>query len=104
VDEVRDLLGPAPPKGLEERDEAILAEAGGRGLAESVFAADSAPSEVELARAEAAVGPRTENDRLRPGPLQLDAVLERMSEIKLFGPSTLEEYATARTAGSSSMS
>src|SRR4029077_4065605 len=30
----------------------------------------------------------------RPGPLQLDPVLERMREIKLFGPSTLEEYAT----------
>ena len=94
VDEVRDLLAPALPEGLEERDEAILAEAGGRGLAESVFEPDAAPSEVELARAEAALGPRTENGRLRPGPLQLDPVLERMREIKLFGPSTLEEYAT----------
>ncbi len=94
VDEVRDLLAPALPEGLEERDEAILAEAGGRGLAESVFEPDAAPSEVELARAEAAIGPRTENGRLRPGPLQLDPVLERMREIKLFGPSTLEEYAT----------
>ena len=94
VDEVRDLLAPLLPEGLEERDEAILAEAGGRGLAESVFEPDSAPSEVELARAEAAVGPRAENGRLRPGPLQLDPVLERMREIELFGPSTLEEYAT----------
>ncbi len=94
VDEVRDLLAPALPEGLEDRDEAILAEAGGRGLAESVFEPDAAPSEVELARAEAAIGPRTENGRLRPGPLQLDPVLERMREIKLFGPSTLEEYAT----------
>jgi ATP-dependent helicase/nuclease subunit B len=94
VDEVRDLLAPALPQGLEERDEAILAEAGGRGLAESVFEPDAAPSGVELARAEAAIGPRTENGRLRPGPLQLDPVLERMREIKLFGPSTLEEYAT----------
>jgi ATP-dependent helicase/nuclease subunit B len=94
VDEVRDLLAPALPEGLGERDEAILAEAGGRGLAESVFEPDAAPSEVELARAEAAVGPRSENGRLRPGPLQLDPVLERMREIKLFGPSTLEEYAT----------
>jgi ATP-dependent helicase/nuclease subunit B len=94
VDEVRELLAPALPEGLEERDEAILAEAGGRGLAESVFDPGAAPSEVELARAEAAIGPRTENGRLRPGPLQLDPVLERMREIKLFGPSTLEEYAT----------
>jgi ATP-dependent helicase/nuclease subunit B len=94
VDEVRDLLAPALPQGLEERDEAIVTEAGGRGLAESVFEPDFAPSEVELARAQAAVGPRTENGRLRPGPLQLEPVMERMREIKLFGPSTLEEYAT----------
>ena len=53
----------------------------------------AAPSELELARAEAAIGPRTENGRLRPGPLELDPVLARMREIKLFGPSTLEEYA-----------
>jgi ATP-dependent helicase/DNAse subunit B len=93
VDEVRALLSPELPEGLEERDEAIVAEAGGRGLAESVFAPGSAPSEVELARAQAAIGPRTKNGRLRPGPLQLEPVLERMREIKLFGPSTLEEYA-----------
>jgi ATP-dependent helicase/DNAse subunit B len=93
VDEVRELLAPGLPEGLEERDEAIVSEAGGRGLAESVFELDSAPSERELARAQAATGPRTENGRLRPGPLQLEPVLERMREIKLFGPSTLEEYA-----------
>ena len=86
VDEVRELLAPVLPQDLEERDEAIVAEAGGRGLAESVFGARLAPSERELARAEAAVGPRTENGRLRPGPLQLEPVLERMREIKLFGP------------------
>src|SRR4029077_18538753 len=45
VDEVRDLLAPALPEDLEERDEAIVAEAGGRGLAESVFEPDMAPSE-----------------------------------------------------------
>jgi ATP-dependent helicase/nuclease subunit B len=93
VDEVRELLAPALPEDLEERDEIIVAEAGGRGLAESVFDPGSAPSEAELARAKAAIGPRTDNGRLRPGPLQLDPVLERMREIKLFGPSTLEEYA-----------
>jgi ATP-dependent helicase/DNAse subunit B len=93
VDEVRELLAPELPEGLEERDEAIVAEAGGRGLAESVFDPGSAPSERELARAKAAIAPRTENGRLRPGPLQLEPVLERMREIKLFGPSTLEEYA-----------
>src|SRR4051794_16857620 len=93
VDEVRELLAPELPEDLEERDEAIVAEAGGRGLAESVFDRGAAPSERELARAKAAVGPRTENGRLRPGPLQLEPVLARMREIKLFGPSTLEEYA-----------
>jgi RecB family exonuclease len=91
---VRELLAPALPQDLEERDEALLAETRGRGLAESVFEPDAAPTEVELARAEAAIGPRTDNGRLRPGPLQLDPVLERMREIKLFGPSTLEEYTT----------
>jgi RecB family exonuclease len=93
VDEVRELLAPPPPEDLEEREEAIAAEAGGRGLAESVFDVGSAPSETELARAKAAAGPKTENGRLRPGPLQLEPVLQRMREITLFGPSTLEEYA-----------
>jgi ATP-dependent helicase/DNAse subunit B len=93
VDEVRDLLAPELPTELEERDEALAAEAGGRGLAESVFDLSSAPSERELARAKAATGPRTENGRLRPGPLQLEPVLERMRDTTLFGPSTLEEYA-----------
>ena len=93
VDEVRELLSPELPQGLEERDRSIVAEAAGRGLAEPVFDPGSAPSERELARAVAALGPTTENDRLRPGPLQLEPVLERMREIKLFGPSTLEEYA-----------
>jgi ATP-dependent helicase/nuclease subunit B len=93
MDEVRELLAPTLPADLEERDAAIVAEASGRGLADSVFEAGAAPSERELARARAATGPRTENGRLRPGPLRLEPVLERMREIKLFGPSTLEEYA-----------
>jgi ATP-dependent helicase/nuclease subunit B len=93
VDEVRGLLAPELPEGLEERDEALVAEAGGRGLAESVFEPGSAPSERELARARAATGPRIENGRLRPGPLRLEPVLARIREIGLFGPSTLEEYA-----------
>ena len=82
------------PEDLEERDEAIAAEAGGRGLAESVFGLDSPPpasASWREPRRRSGRGP--ENGRLRPGPLQLDPVLERMREIKLFGPSTLEEYA-----------
>jgi ATP-dependent helicase/nuclease subunit B len=93
VDEVRELLAPELPDGLDERDEAIVADASGRGLAESTFDLGSAPSDRELARAEAAAGPRAENGRLRPGPLRLDPVLQRMRGIELFGPSTLEEYA-----------
>jgi ATP-dependent helicase/DNAse subunit B len=93
VDEVRELLAPVLPDDLEERDEAMAAEAGGRGLADSVFAPGSAPSERELARAVAALDPARGNGRLRPGPLQVEPVLERMRAIELFGPSTLEEYA-----------
>ena len=93
VDEVRELLAPPLPRGTEERDDTILAEAGGRGLAESVFSPDAAPSEIELARARAARATRDLNGRLRPGPLSLPPVLERMRAQELFGPSTLEEYA-----------
>jgi RecB family exonuclease len=96
VDEARELLDPPLPSDLEERDEALAKEAGGRGVADSVFAPGEAPSQRELARAEAA---RAEEgglprERLRPGPLSLEPVLERVREMKLFGPSTLEEYAT----------
>jgi RecB family exonuclease len=115
VDEARELLAPELPTELEARDEALATEAGGRGLAESVFEPAAAPSEDELARAEAAsgaeatgVGPEirerigvrltaaaenTSKQRLRPGPLTLDPVRERMRAIELFGPSTLEKYA-----------
>jgi len=95
VDEARELLDPPLPSGIEERDEAIAAEAAGRGLADSVFAPDAAPSETELARAKAAVatGSALPLERLRPGPLSLEPVLERMRSMELFGPSTLERYA-----------
>jgi RecB family exonuclease len=64
-------------------------------VAESVFAPGAAPSERELARAEAAIaeGGGLPQERLRPGPLRLPPVLERMEAMELFGPSTLEEYA-----------
>ncbi len=54
VDRVRELLDPPLPEGLEERDEALSAEASGRGLGESVFALGRAPSRDELARSLAA--------------------------------------------------
>src|SRR5215212_8027659 len=115
VDEARELLAPALPLDPEERDVAIVAEAAGRGISDSIFHPGEAPNEDELARAEAAdettaadVAPpvrdriasrlsaareRTELGRLRPGPLSLEPVLERMRAQGLFGPSTLESYA-----------
>lgn len=94
VDEVRELLAPRLPTDLDERDEAIAGEASGRGLAETVFEPGAAPSERELARAEAAIATGgLPPERLRPGPLSLEPVLERMREMKLFGASTLERYA-----------
>src|SRR3954447_2769914 len=114
VDEVRDLLAPQLPTDTEERDDALAAEAGGRGLADSVFAPSDAPSEAELARAEAAGGlgvsppedvesriamsleaarRRVTEERRRPGPLKLEPVLAQMAEQKVFGSTTLEEFA-----------
>jgi ATP-dependent helicase/DNAse subunit B len=114
VDETRELLAPPLPEDTEQREEALAAEAGGRGLADSVFPPADSPSEDELARAEAATGAeaavgeavrgrisarlaeahaRIVTDRRRPGPLRLEPVLERMAAQRLFGPSTLEGYA-----------
>ena len=92
VDDVRDMLSPALPDGIEERDEALFEEAGGRGLADSVFEADDAPTAEELARSLAArplpgeppdpdvaeriagVVARIPEDRLRPSGLRLKPV------------------------------
>ena len=114
VDEVRELIAPPLPSDTEERDEALAREAGGRGLADSVFSPGDAPCAAELARAEAASGTqapapdairswiaariaaargRITDDRRRPGPLGLEPVLERMAAQQLFGSTTLEEYA-----------
>jgi ATP-dependent helicase/DNAse subunit B len=114
VDEVRELLAPPLPSDTEERDEALAREAGGRGLADSVFDPADAPSEAELARAEAARGSeapipeqvrgriaarlaaareRITEERRRPGPLRLEPVLERMAAHQVFGATTLERYA-----------
>jgi ATP-dependent helicase/nuclease subunit B len=95
VDEARELLVPALPTEVEKRDEALASEAAGRGLAEPVFSPGTAPSDRELARAEASLA--TDGglplERLRPGPLSLGPVLERLRAMNLFGPSTLERYA-----------
>ncbi len=126
VDQVRELLSPALPGELAERDELIASEAGGRGISEAVFPPALAPSEDELARSLAArevtaagangvsparaladpdlaerLGARLasaaeaiSDPRRRPGPLTVPAVLAAMRETKLFGASTLEEFAT----------
>jgi ATP-dependent helicase/DNAse subunit B len=123
VDEVRDLLDPPLPDDVEERDEMLVAEARGRGIAESVFAPGSAPTEDELARALAggmaasngdgaargevpadvrervdarlaAAVASTSPERLKPGPIKVGPVKAQMSAKTLFGPSTLEEFAT----------
>jgi ATP-dependent helicase/nuclease subunit B len=115
VDETRDLVAPRLPHDPEEREEALLREAAGRGVGDSTFPPAQAPSEVELARAEAAAGAEAagvpdavrerigerleaaranlDERRLRPGPLSLEPVLERLGAMELFGPSTLEAYA-----------
>ena len=125
VDQVRELLSPALPDDLAQRDELIASEAGGRGISEAVFPPDLAPSEDELARSLAARGAaavggngaspgaladpalaerlsarlagaaEAVGDRRRlPGPLTVPAVREAMEKTKLFGASTLEEFAT----------
>ena len=111
VDEVRDLLTPELPTGIDERDKALFEEASGKGLADSVFAAGDAPTLNELARSAAArrvpdavrrpvkhrlkavADEQTQKERLRPGPLTLPTVREAMEAKDLFGPTTLEEYA-----------
>jgi ATP-dependent helicase/DNAse subunit B len=114
VDQVRELLAPPLPADTEERDEALAREAGGRGLADSVFGPADAPCVDELARAEAAAGVEAPVDepvrsgiaarlaaarenitdeRRRPGPLRLEPVLKRMAAQAVFGSTTLEKYA-----------
>ena len=112
VDDVRDMLSPALPDGIEERDEALFEEAGGRGLADSVFEAARRPDRGgarALARGppsaratrptpgwlSASPASSRESPRIAfaPGPLRLDPVLELMKEKELFGASTLEQYA-----------
>lgn len=111
VDEVRDLLTPPLPSGIDERDEALFAEASGRGLADSVFSPGDAPTITELARSaaareapgalrrpveerlEAVRAERTQEARLRPSRLSQPFVKQQMDAKKLFGPTTLEEYA-----------
>jgi len=116
LDDVRDLLEPAPP-GRGEPDP-LDAQIRRRTLADVTLAPDAAPTPDELARGLAAlrrrngveIPSRLEIDealaasiqgRLEaaaersglPGPLDAPAVLEALGERELFGASTLEAYA-----------
>jgi ATP-dependent helicase/DNAse subunit B len=115
VDETRELVAPPLLDDPEDREDALHREADGRGVGDSIFSPAAAPSEDELARAEAAAGAdapgvldaareriaarldaaraKLDQRRLRPGPLSLEPVLERLRTMELFGPSTLEAYA-----------
>lgn len=83
VDEVLDLLG-------ESTQEAAKALIRRRGIEQVTFAAAEAPTERELARAQALAGPRARE--VPPGPLRVPAVLEGLAERELLSASTLEQW------------
>ena len=119
LDEVRDLLAPAPPEqGADPLEEAITRT---RDLTRVVQPAAEAPSAVELARAIAAHGPgadapalsaaagadekvralidtrieaarRAEAAARAPGPLANPAALESLAATPAYGGTTLEEF------------
>ena len=92
VDQVRELLAPALPADPAERDELLATETGGRGISDSVFEPEAAPSETELARALAARGPTANGGR---GPARLGLVdpelAERLGARLITAAATLEE-------------
>jgi ATP-dependent helicase/DNAse subunit B len=118
VDDVRDLLAPAPPAAGPDPVEAAIG--GGRGLADVVFPAPAAPSRDELARAlaaaaeerrrpllELAAPPAAEGEAIvtrleqaaraeacsrAPGPLRNPVVLERLAGVPAYGGTTLERF------------
>lgn len=83
VDEVLDLLEP-DSKTVEER---LIRH---RSLERVVFDPGEAPTQHELARAEALVGPRIEE--VKPGPLHVPAVLAELARRELLSASTLEQW------------
>jgi ATP-dependent helicase/DNAse subunit B len=117
LDDVRDLIEPPPPA-LDERDP-LDSEVRRRTLADVTFRPDAAPTRDELARALAATPRRNgvevpaeleldpsladalrrrleaalERSALSPGPIRAPAVLGELRNRRLFGASTLEEYA-----------
>ena len=117
LDDVRDLLSPAPPRSGEA--DPLDSEVRRRTLGDVTVEPHDAPSPDELARALAARQGRNgveippdldipaalreslrrrlevaaERSRALPGPLQVPAVIEALQGRQLFGASTLEGYA-----------
>jgi ATP-dependent helicase/DNAse subunit B len=115
VDEVRDLLDPAPSDQIDPLEEEITTR---RAASEVTFAPDRAPTERELTRslatlrrrapieeaiagltlpAEVAERARARLERARPaatlpGPLAEEHVLAALAERRLFGASSIEEH------------
>ena len=84
VDQVRELLAPALPDDLDERDELIASETRGRGIAEVAFEPGAAPSEDELARSLAARGVAAPNgDGPPPGAGIADEALAERLDARL---------------------
>jgi len=83
VEDVLDLLGPRPEE-AEERLKVV------RGLDRVVFDPAEAPSEVALARALAAIGPRREP--VLPGPLTIPDVLAALAQRNPVGAGTIEKW------------
>ena len=117
LDDVRDLLEPAPP--APEEPDPLDSEVRHRTLADVVLAPDAAPTPNVLARALAAMPRRNgvevpaglelddslaaalrarleraaDRADLSPGPIRTTAVLDALRDRPLFGASTLEGYA-----------
>ena len=119
LDEIRRLLDPPPPlDGVDPVEEAITE---GRGLADLVYPATTAPSEDELARsvavcseasdtqglldaagappatcervaARVAAAQRAEEATRKPGPLGNPAVIEALRAVPAYGGTTLEGF------------
>ncbi len=83
VDDVLDLLGPTPER-AEERLKLV------HGLDQVVFEPQGAPSERALARALAAIGPRS--DPVLPGPLAAPEVLAELAGRNPVGAGTIEQW------------
>jgi ATP-dependent helicase/DNAse subunit B len=119
IDEVRRLLDPVPPEDPDQNDQLEESLTRSRGLGDVLFASSDAPSEHELARSLAAIpqqpaaalealgvgGERAgrvsavlaaaaeaEEATRAPGPLEVEAVIDALSEVAAYGGTTLETF------------